>query len=817
MRKPLLAIILLLIANFPARAQIHDPIKWSMEAKKTAVNEYDLIFKAKLDDGWHVYSQFVDDGGPTAARFSFNKGNFQTIGPVKEVGKAEKKFDPNFEMNVIYFEKKVDFVQKVKLTGPAEKITGTFEFGVCTDQMCLPPDEREFTFTVAYDKNAAAPAGIAQNNDAVITETDKLLGTLTQSPGILGGKNAQMQTPTKWSYSVLNTGKDEYELRFTADIEPGWHIYGMEKTREDGPTQTSFSFTEDKNVQFVGKTESLTKARKVYDSVFKFDIYKISNKAEFVQKVKLLKPVRNITGTLAYMTCNDVQCIPGEAEFTFTIDENAAVVPSKSTVDAAPKALLFSIFGQGFAGGLLALLTPCVFPMIPLTVSFFTKKGNNQRTKSITSAVLFGLSIIGIYVGLGFLISLIFGFDALNNIASNLYLNFIFFALFFIFALSFLGAFEITLPSSWANKADEQSEKGGMIGIFFMAFTLAIVSFSCTGVIIGSLLVEATKGGYSGPVTGMFGFAIALALPFTLFAVFPSWMQSLPKSGGWLNSVKVVLGFIELALAFKFLSTADLIGHWDFFKREYFLVLWIVIFVLMGFYLLGKLKFSHDSDVSYISVPRLLLALLSFAFAIYMVPGLWGAPVKLLSGLAPPLNYTEGWFIGSGSQHAASNVADEDRPKINATLFHAPHGLTAYFDYDEALAVAKRQNKPIMIDFTGLACVNCRRMEDNVWPDERVMSKLKNDYILVQLYVDDKTSLQEEEHYVSKFSGRKINTIGKKWSDLQASKYNTNSQPFYVLLDHNGNLLAEPRGYDADIEAFAGFLNEGLAKFKSKK
>lgn len=816
MRKLSVALFVLLCTALPAFSQMEDPIKWKTTAKKTAPNEYDIIFTATLEKGWHLYSQDINPDAGTPTRFVFNKGSYQTVGKVKELGKLKKVYDETSGSDLLYYENKVDFVQHVKLNGPLSKIEGTYDFQVCTDEMCLQPSEgNEFSVAVQFDKGASAAT---ENTTATTDEaTDKPIGTLVQSPNILGGKNAQMQEPTKWKYTVNKLNDKEYELRFTAEIEKGWHIYGIEKTGDDGPTATSFNFKKSADYELVGEIQSLTKSVKKYDTVFKQDVYTIDEKAEFVQKIKLLNPVKNISGQLVYMTCNDVQCIPGEADFSFEIDKNVTA-KAVETVDAAPKSLLLTVFGQGFIGGLLALLTPCVFPMIPLTVSFFTKKGGNKKTSSIGSAALFGLSIIGIYVSLGFLITVIFGAEALNEIASNLYLNFVFFALFFIFALSFLGAFEITLPSSWANKADEKSEKGGIIGIFFMAFTLAIVSFSCTGVIIGSLLVEAIKGGISGPITGMLGFAVALALPFTLFAIFPSWMQSLPKSGGWLNSVKVVLGFVELALAFKFLSTADLIGDWGLLKREYFLVIWIIIFTLMGFYLLGKLKFSHDSDVSYISVPRLLMAVLSFAFALYMVPGLWGAPVKLLSGLAPPMHYNEGFLNGSGNHvtAATSTTANADKPTKYTERFHAPNGLTAYFDYEEGVAAAKKQNKPLLIDFTGWSCVNCRKMEENVWPDPRILNRIANDYILVQLYVDEKKiQLPENEVYTSKF-GKKINTLGRKWSDIQMTRYNSNSQPFYVLADHDGNPLVTPRGYDADIEAYAAFLEEGVTKFKAQ-
>ncbi|RYD82739.1 MAG: thiol:disulfide interchange protein, partial [Sphingobacteriales bacterium] len=556
MRKFSLILILFLTANVSSWAQFgFEPhAKWSTKSKKTAPNEYDLIFTATLEKGWHIYSYKVKDENLMPPEFTLKPGKFVKSGNVKEEGKLIRKVEKvgKEDLELLYYEGKASFIEHVKLTGDISKIDALIYYSVCDESSCTPPEEVEFSFPVTFDKNA-----VAENIDQAIS-TEKPSGTLVPAPGVFS-KVEGLKQPTQWKYTVKSLGNDEYELHFTADIEKGWHIYGMEKMLQDGPTPTTFSFAKNENIQLLGDIIPVTKPVKVYDSVFKQEIYKIEDKAEFLQKIKVLKPLEKITGNLVYMTCNDAQCIPGDADFAFNISDKKAPEITETTVSPA-KTLLLSIFGQGFVGGLLALLTPCVFPMIPLTVSFFTKKGSKKKTSGIASALLFGLSIIGIYVSLGFLITIIFGAEALNDIASNIYLNIVFFSLFFIFALSFLGAFEITLPSSWANKADERSEKGGLIGIFFMAFTLAIVSFSCTGVIIGSLLVEATKGGYSGPITGMLGFAIALALPFTLFAIFPSWMQSLPKSGGWLNSVKVVLGFLELALAFKFLSTADLIG-----------------------------------------------------------------------------------------------------------------------------------------------------------------------------------------------------------------------------------------------------------------
>ncbi len=502
-----------------------------------------------------------------------------------------------------------------------------------------------------------------------------------------------------------------------------------------------------------------------------------------------------------------------------------AVPVKKETVKKEAKAIevkqvqqsLWAIFLAGLIGGFAALLMPCIFPMLPLTVSYFTKT-TQSRGSAITKALIYGLSIIVIYVALGLIITIIFGADALNDLATNGVFNLLFFLLLVVFAISFFGAFEITLPSAWANKMDAQSDKGGWLGLFFMAATLALVSFSCTGPIIGTLLVQAaTSGALLGPAVGMFGFSLALAIPFALFAVFPSWLNSLPKSGGWLNSVKVVLGFLELALALKFLSNVDLAYHWEWFDREIFLVLWIVIFGLMGLYLLGKLKFAHDSPVDHVSIPRLFLAIIVLSFTIYMVPGLWGAPLKSISAFLPPQQtqdfdlYTPSLTANNRTSGNASTQNNEP-PHKYASIFKAPLGLNAFFDYDEALAYAKKNHKPVMIDFTGHACVNCRKMEANVWTDKAVYSLISNDFVLLQLYVDDKTDLQPREQTVGA-QGKKIKTIGNKWSEFQASRFKANSQPFYVLLDDGGNLLVPPQGADYTAENYKNFLQSGLDAF----
>jgi len=481
---------------------------------------------------------------------------------------------------------------------------------------------------------------------------------------------------------------------------------------------------------------------------------------------------------------------------------------------------LWAIFIAGFIGGFAALLMPCIFPMLPLTVSFFTK-GSESKSKAIGTALLYGLSIIVIYVALGLVITVMFGADALNELSTNGVFNFVFFLLLVVFAISFLGGFELTLPSKWVNKMDQKADKGGFLGIFFMAATLAVVSFSCTGPIIGTLLVQAaTMGELLGPAIGMFGFALALAIPFALFAMFPGWMKSLPSSGGWLNSVKVTLGFLELALALKFLSNVDLAYHWKLFDREVFLVLWIVIFAMLGFYLLGKLRFAHDSPVSHVSLPRLFLSIIVFSFTVYMVPGLWGAPLKAISAFLPPQHtqdfdlYTAGF--GSNNQGVSSGSSYSGKKKYSE-IFHAPLNMDVHFDYEEGLERAKAEGKPVLIDFTGHACVNCRQMEAAVWPDKEVYRILTQEYIVIQLYVDDKTELLPEEQYVSSFSGKKIRTIGNKWSDVQASKFNSNSQPYYVMMDpFTEEVMITPKGADYNAESYAAYLMKGVNAFKER-
>ncbi|MFC3561381.1 protein-disulfide reductase DsbD family protein [Pedobacter jamesrossensis] len=498
------------------------------------------------------------------------------------------------------------------------------------------------------------------------------------------------------------------------------------------------------------------------------------------------------------------------------------VVSTSATLEKAQPAegsskTLLSIFAAGFVAGLIAFLLPCIFPMVPLTVSYFTKRAETKG-KGIQGAIIYGVSIIVIYVVLGLLITLIFGASALNELATDGFFNVFIFLILLIFGISFLGAFEITLPSSFVNKMDSKSDSKGLTGIFFMAATLAVVSFSCTGPLIGTLLVTVGQtGGFLAPIMGMFGFSLALALIFVVFAIFPSWMTSLPKSGGWLNAVKVVLGLIEIALALKFLSTADLAYHWGILDREVFIAIWIVIAFILGFYLLGKIKFSHDSDLPYISIPRLFMGGAAFVFAFYLIPGLWGAPLKAVSALVPPLS-TQDFVIGQESSSGNQVSAPAHAKRKYSEFLHIPHNIDGFFDYEEALAYAKEVKKPLFLDFTGHGCVNCREMEAKVWSDPRVLKRLKEDYIVVSLYTDDKTALPEPEQFDSKVLETKVNTVGKKFKHLQAERFNTISQPYYVLLGTDEKeLVSPPIGVEFSIEKYLQYLDKGLSEFAKKQ
>ncbi len=652
---------------------------------------------------------------------------------------------------------------------------------------------------------------------------------------------AQITQPVKWKWSVEKVSDSEVALIMNATIEKDWHMFSQH-TPEGGSLPAVFEFKNQKgNYTLVGQTTE-SAYKKVYNDIFEVDEYIFENKANFKQIIKINNPdLKKVEVYMEYQVCKQA-CIQGDQTFvfdiptlnivasqptelattnqdttsTFSVDLNTATIDA-TTVDTtagtdvdteAPSEdkSLIKIFLLAFLSGFAALLTPCVFPMIPMTVSFFTKQ-SKSRAQGIRNAIFYGISIILIYVVLGLVVTAIFGADALNALSTDVWFNLIFFAILIFFATSFLGAFEIMLPNSWANKVDQQADRGGFIGILFMALALAIVSFSCTGPIVGTLLVEAASKGGIAPLVGMFGFSLALALPFMLFAMFPGWLNTLPKSGGWLNSVKVSLGFLELALAFKFLSNADLVLQKEWITREVFLIIWIVIFAAWALYLFGKISLPHDSPITKISVGRLYLALAVSMFTLYLIPGLWGAPLKFISGFPPPASYSESPY-GVGYSKAGGIL--ETKITLPEGAKYGAHDLLTFTDYDKGLAYAKANNKQILLDFTGYACVNCRRMEEKVWADQEVLQLLKDKFVIISLYVDDKKELPEDQKYVSPTTGKEIKTIGNKWSDYQITRYEANAQPYYIVLDQNGNDQNKPVGYVPNVQEYKAWLQSGL-------
>lgn len=641
----------------------------------------------------------------------------------------------------------------------------------------------------------------------------------------IGFVHGQILEPVKWATSVNKISETEYDLIATATIENNWHLYSQ-SVPEDGPIATTFTYDDSDGSFKISGNISEGEGHTVDDPVFGMKIKYFEKTAIFKQKITLVKEVATVKAIVEFMVCDDSRCLPPtEVDLVFnltgktTSDTNvtpigAEVLNDIEIKDSKSNKGLWYIFFIAFLSGFAALLTPCVFPMIPMTVSFFTKQ-SKTKAAGIRNAIIYGVSIIVIYVVLGILVSLIFGADALNSLSTNVWFNVAFFILLLIFAASFLGAFEIMLPNKWANKVDSQADRGGLIGIFFMALALAIVSFSCTGPIVGTLLVQAAAGGSQiGPIIGMLGFSLAIALPFALFAAFPGWLNSLPKSGGWLNTVKVVLGFLELALAFKFLSNADLVLQLHLLEREVFIAIWIAIFGALAFYLFGKLQLPHDSPLTHISVGRLSLGLLVLSFTIYMIPGLWGAPLNLISAFPPPQNYSESPYgVGYIKTGSINTSASHGELPEGAHLM-APHDILAFNDYDKGLDYAKKVGKPVMIDFTGWACVNCRKMEQNVWPDPKILDILKNKVVLISLYVDDKRKLNDDEVVESQVKqGKQLKYIGQKWSELQIIKYKANAQPFYVLMDHNEKNLIDPIAYTPDAGEYFEWMDEGLKNF----
>lgn len=652
---------------------------------------------------------------------------------------------------------------------------------------------------------------------------------------------AQILEPVQWTVETEKLNKNEYNIVFKAEIEDHWHLYSQ-YTPFGGPMPLYFEFTDTLGIERIGGVVE-PKAIIKYSDIFEIDEHFFENEAVFTQKVKLVDDAATVAGVITGQACKE-SCVQLTYDFEVQLGE-PAVVKDATEESSAGGESLWALIIEAIIWGFAALMTPCVFPMVPMTVSFFLH-GDESKAVGRFKAIMYYVFIVALYtlpIAAIILITWIFGGDSVtadifNWISTSWVTNILFFIVFMVFAASFFGAFEIQLPSSWVNKSDsKQSSSKGLGGVFFMALTLVLVSFACTGPIVGTVLIKSTSGEFWTPIITMMVFAMAFGLPFALCALFPSLLQNMPQSGGWLNSVKVVLGFVEIALGFKFLSVADQTYHWGLLDREVYLAIWIVCFTLLGLYLLGKIKFAHDSDVQHLSVFRLILCIVVFTFVVYMIPGMWGAPLKALSGYLPPqqtmdfdlkrinqenadkvINYVDAKMSNLSVQAeqldkkvSAAVLCEE--PKY-ADIFHLPHGLKGYYDYEQALACAKAQNKPIYIDFTGHGCVNCREMEANVWSDPRVLEMLRNDYVIVALYVDDKTKLPEEEWIIGS-DGKEKKSIGRVNADFQISKFNTNAQPYYCLMGHNGELLVDPRAYDLDRDAFVDFLKKGVENFNN--
>ncbi len=834
MKRIIYTILPLLLIAFQAVSQVYDPVKWKFNHKLVGDNQAELTFSATIEDKWHVYStKLADDLGPVPSAVDFLEiEGAELVGDIKESA-THTEFDPIFQAKLTWFENKAVLTQMVKLTAKTAKIKGELTYMTCDDSKCLPPEYLEFEF----DIEAAIKPTSNPNNPAPKAE-EKETSKAEEAPetmevASISDQSTEEQSepeifnPVSWKFELVKKNDDIYTLIAIATIDEHWHVYSKDLPNEDGPIATEFNFTGGSH-ELVGEMREKGELIQEYDPNFMMDLSYYSNIMTLEQDFKI-SGNENITGEIYFMTCDAERCLPPESiEFEINAKEGK-LVSAEIEAPAVESNLqeeqeeddnggLLGIFILGFLGGLTALLTPCVFPMIPMTVSFFTKQ-SGTKAKGISNAIIYGLFIIFIYTFLGFAVTLIFGADALNALSTNVWFNLAFFVLLIVFAISFLGAFEITLPSSFVNKVDQQSYKGGMIGIFFMAFALSLVSFSCTGPIIGTLLVEAAvHGGVAGPLVGMGAFSLALALPFGLFAAFPGWMNSLPKSGGWLNSVKVVLGFLEIGLAFKFLSNADLVVQAGLLTREIFIAIWIAVSAMLALYLLGFIRMPHDSPLERLSVSRTLLGLVFVAFTFYLIPGMWGAPLKLISGFPPPMFYSESPNgVGSSGGAVAHVSAANDIPE-GADPSHCPHNLNCFHDFETGMAYAKKVNKPVMLDFTGWACVNCRKMEESVWSDPRVLDILSGDVILISLYVDEKTELPKAEQYVSETTGKKIKTIGNKWADFQIKHFQSNSQPQYVIINHEEiKALNGTTAYDPDIEKYIDWLETGVKAFQAGK
>lgn len=849
------------VLSFISFSQIEDPVDWSFKVEQNG-DEATLIFHANIEGDWHLYTQNLSgDDGPIPTEFTFTDSpNYTKVGKTTEP-KPIVEYDPNFNMDLGYFKKKVDFKQKIKINSTKDfKVKGELTFMVCNNERCLPPEYVDFEFDVkgksevnsssTGTENVTTPNEVkiereSQNNESSSTnEEPKLNFTNAAVEGDLPEESNtnQIEDPITWEFYSRKVGENEYEVVAKAKLEEGWHIYASKLESDEGPVATDLLVETQEGIELIGEPYEKGEVHKEFDPNFGMNLSFYEKEVEFIQKVKSTElPI--VKGNIYSMICNAERCLPPQQiDFKTNLKDGTGseLVDETTQVDTTNKeeGMFFSqtvdldnpvnsdcgnknetkskglwlIFLLGLGGGLFAIITPCVYPMIPLTVSFFTK-GDQDRTKGIGRAALYGFFIFLIY----FLLSVPFHVtdldpQILNAVATSVWLNLIFFVVFVFFAFSFFGYYELTLPSKWSNNADKASNRGGFIGIFFMALTLALVSFSCTGPILGSVLAGVLKDGPNPLSAAMAGFGIGLGAPFALFAAFPSFMKSLPSSGGWLNSVKVVLGFLELALALKFLSTADLVSHWGLLKYELFVALWVLIFLGLALYLLGIIKFPHDSPIKKLGVTRITLAALFGAFAIYLATAFMYdektkslTTLNVLNGIAPPTGYS--WLY----------------PK------HCPQNFECYKKIEDGIAVAKELNKPILIDFTGHACVNCRKVEETIWPDQEVHKLIDQDYVLVSLYVDDKEDLPESQQTTieyttssGKVKKKKIRTIGDKWFTYQTLEFKKNSQPLYALVSPDGELLTHPIDYKAisdngGASYYAEFLKCGLKAFEKVK
>ncbi len=830
--------------------QILNPVKWTTAWKQVSSNEFDLVFTATIDDGWDIYSQFLEsEDGPVPTSFNFEAGpHYKLKGKCEESGNKKTVFDKVFEMNLTKFSKKGIFTQRVVVSDLGKPITGYLEFMTCDNERCLPPKAVDFEFQLKGAGNTPQPAPGGNNGTgAAPAPADAPAAPQKKDDGPIPGFSESQFTPApvtlydpvKWELSHRKINDTEYELVLTATLDKGWNMYSQHTDPNNGPLPTTFTFTPGDHYTTLGAVDEKGKTRRAADPLFAgaMVVKFVESTIVFTRKVKVMDASQPIMGFVEYMTCDEEQCITGSKDFRFNLSEAAASVYMGARIDAGvidqaipalqtgyqeplsncgesvddKRSSLGWTFLFGFLGGLLALLTPCVFPLIPLTVTFFTKRSTDRR-KGLRNALLYGASIIVIYVTIGLLITALFGDSALNALSTNWIANTLFFAVFVVFALSFFGLFEITLPSSWGTKSDAMAEKGGLIGIFFMAATLAIVSFSCTGPIIGTAIVQSATDKL-GPFVVMLGFSTALALPFGLFAAFPGWLNTLPKSGGWMNLVKVQLGFLELALALKFLSVADMTMHWGILPYEVFMALWVIIAAAMALHFFGILRFPHDNRERKQPAYRTVLGSVMVLVTIYLASGFAFDQQKqsykspgALSGLAPPARYN--LFL--------RELNDDLDPDIKArypSYSKSANNLNCFKDYYEGLAYAREVNKPILLDFTGYGCVNCRKVEEHIWIDDRVWNKIANDYVLISLYVDDRQPL--DEMLLSKHRNEKIRNVGNKWTDFQVVNFQQNSQPLYVLVSPDEQVLAPPRGYKEGIKEYADFLDCGLFTFQN--